>query len=562
MPTTNIISNAKKVGEILGGEARYSVPSFQRNYSWTTSEVQEFWEDIIATIDEGRDEHFLGAMVIDTSKSPSQLIDGQQRLATVSILMCVIRDIAATVEDSELSSLIKQRYLGTVNLRTRKIEAKLTLNELNNEFYRENILDNVDIGEITKASRKKTIHKSNKLLADAYSLLHSKISDRLEKTKNKSDVLVDIEECLKEKFIIILISVTDEANAYLIFETLNDRGLDLSVSDLLKNYLFSRAGSKLSDVQSKWSDVVRAVGKFELKKFIRHYWLSAYSLINEKELYNALKNKIQHQNEVIDFVGSLKKSSEFYGAFSQPQSPVWEEREQDFKKNLEILNLFGVNLCYTILMAAEESLKEDLCAKVLRMIVVISFRYNIICKKNPTLLEKIYSDAAKFIRDEKPTSAKSIFEKLSKAYPNDQEFKQAFSEVQVSKAGLARYILAEINNSYTEGEGLVTNTNPQQLNLEHIFPQRLQDINNYPAFKSIEFKDYIDRIGNLTLLETKPNKEKGNLPFQEKRDSAYSKSSVSITKKLIEYDVWEPDAIAKRQRELAKAAAHIWRLSY
>ena len=165
MPTTNIISNAKKVGEILGGEARYSVPSFQRNYSWTTSEVQEFWEDIIATIDEGRDEHFLGAMVIDTSKSPSQLIDGQQRLATVSILMCVIRDIAATVEDSELSSLIKQRYLGTVNLRTRKIEAKLTLNELNNEFYRENILDNVDIGEITKASRKKTIHKSNKLLA-------------------------------------------------------------------------------------------------------------------------------------------------------------------------------------------------------------------------------------------------------------------------------------------------------------------------------------------------------------------------------------------------------------
>jgi uncharacterized protein with ParB-like and HNH nuclease domain len=117
-----------------------------------------------------------------------------------------------------------------------------------------------------------------------------------------------------------MIAVADEANAYLIFETLNDRGLDLSISDLLKNYIFSKADTKLQEVQKKWEAINRSVGRFEVTKFIRHYWLSKYDVIREKELYHAIRDKFKSQSSVITFVNSLTESAEIYGALEDSQN--------------------------------------------------------------------------------------------------------------------------------------------------------------------------------------------------------------------------------------------------
>jgi len=562
MPTS-IESRSVSIGELLTNDnTRYAVPPFQRDYSWTEEEVGELIEDIIAAIDEKRDEHFMGAIVVDNSKKPDKLIDGQQRIATISILMCVIRDLSRLMGDDELYSAISQRYLGTLNLRTRTIEPKLTLNKTNDDFYKENLLEPKNLDHIKKLSRKRSLDKSNVALAKAYILLYEKLKKRIEKIGDFQEALLQLEECIREKCVLILILVNDEANAYLIFETLNDRGLDLSVSDLLKNYLFSRAGDKLDEVQRKWDEINQNIGKFELTKFMRHFWLSRKGIVREKELYKALRDSIRTQSEVIDFVNTIRDSTETYGAFEDPQSIVWDIQDEKCRNDLSLLNLFNVNLCYSTLLAAKEVLSEELFSRVVNMVTIISFRYNLICNFSSSL-EEVYSHTALFIREKKPKSPKPIFEKLSRLYPDDKTFERNFAKKTFakSKSKLARYIISEICNFSVKSQEMVINPDSRKLNLEHILPQKPDERWKANFHKSDERK-YIYRLGNMALLESSLNRKIGNLDFQQKCQQAYSHSEIGLTKEIANCSNWGPSEIEERQRRMASVACKIWRLNY
>jgi hypothetical protein len=270
------------------------------------------------------------------------LIDGQQRLTTISILMCVLRDIAKEKGDNQLAQQISQSYLGSLDLRTRKTEPKLVLNDRNNHFYQENIVETKNVEELKGLSKKRSIDKSNKLILDAYLSLRQRVQERVSKTEEFTETLIQIEECIKYKLISIVILVPDEANSYLIFETLNDRGLELSVADLLKNYLFSRASNRLPEFQRKWVEINQEVDRFELTKFIRYYWLSSRGVVREKELYRTIARELQKQSDVFNFLNGLREAAEVYGAFEKPDSSVWDLFGQDLKNDIARLSLFKV----------------------------------------------------------------------------------------------------------------------------------------------------------------------------------------------------------------------------
>jgi uncharacterized protein with ParB-like and HNH nuclease domain len=564
MPTTSIDSRLMSFGEVFAG-SYYTVPSFQRDYSWTEDEVDQLWSDITDTLDEGRSEYFMGAIVVNNSKKPELvLIDGQQRLTTISILMCVLRDIAKEKGDNQLAQQISQSYLGSLDLRTRKTEPKLVLNDRNNHFYQENIVETKNVEELKGLSKKRSIDKSNKLILDAYLSLRQRVQERVSKTEEFTETLIQIEECIKYKLISIVILVPDEANSYLIFETLNDRGLELSVADLLKNYLFSRASNRLPEFQRKWVEINQEVDRFELTKFIRYYWLSSRGVVREKELYRTIARELQKQSDVFNFLNGLREAAEVYGAFEKPDSSVWDLFGQDLKNDIARLSLFKVSQCYSVLLAAKESLPDDLFPKVLRMIVIISFRYNIICGFSPQKLESTYSDAAKYIRSQKPKSIKAIFDQLSKVYPSDTDFVRYFEVKSVSggnAAKLARYILGEINSYYMGSKELVVNPNGIELNLEHILPQTPSEtwLVEFPKKDKMQ---YVYRLGNMTLLDSLINRKVGNNSFQEKCSTAFYQSKLEVTKEILNYSVWGPKQIEERQRKMAKAACQIWRLNY
>lgn len=564
MPTSTIDSRLMSFGELLAGSSYYSVPPFQRNYSWTETEVEQLLNDITETMDENRSEHFVGAIVVNNSKKPElMLIDGQQRLTTISLLMCAIRDIAKEKGDNELAQAISQSYLGSLNLRARKTEPKLILNENNNQFYQENIVESKKFSELEELAKKKTLPKHNKLVVDAYLFLYKKVQERISKTEEFIEALIQLEECIRDKMIAIMISVADEANSYLIFETLNNRGLDLSVADLLKNYLFSKAANRLPEVQSKWKEINLVVGRFELTKFIRHYWLSKYGVVSEKELYRKIADEVRNADDIFNFVNQLREAAEVYGAFDSPQSPVWDSYDSGFKKDLSLLSLFKVSQCYSVLIAAKESLSDELFAKVLRMLVVFSLRYNIICGFNPNKLESAYSKTARYIREQKPKSIKLIFDQLKEFYPNDADFAKYFADktITASNIKLARYILSEINSHYMGSKELVANPNGTELNLEHILPQKPSE-SWLVEFSKTDYNQYIDRLGNMTLLDSKVNRKVGNTSFKEKCAAAFTHSNLEITKEILNTSVWGAKQIEERQNKMAKAACKIWSLNY
>ncbi|MEB3181966.1 MAG: DUF262 domain-containing HNH endonuclease family protein [Nostocaceae cyanobacterium] len=563
MPTSTIDSRLMTFGELLAtNNAVYVVPSFQRDYSWTETEVEQLWNDIKETInDEKRSEYFMGAVVVNNSTKPQlSLIDGQQRVTTIFILMCVLRDIAKQKGDELLAQTISQQYLGKLDLRTRKIESKLVLNDKNNRYFQEKIVESKPIDDLKEAVKKRNLDQSNKLLLNAYLLLHQKVQEHIEKTSDFPEII----ECVRDKLICILISVSDEANSYLIFETLNDRGLELSVADLLKNYLFSRAGKKIKDFQSAWTEINKEIDRAELTKFIRYYWLSRYGVVREKDLYRNITKKIQNPSEIASFVSELRDASEVYSAFDKPDSPIWNLYDSSVKKDLELLRLFNVTLCNSLLLSSKQNLPDELFPKVLRMVVILSFRYNFICGFSAVKLEAIYSDAAIYVREQKPKNVKEIFHQIDKGkvYPSDSEFVNNFEVKSVTNPKLARYILSEINSYHTDGKELVANPNGNDVNLEHILPQKPNENWLVNFSKKTDAREYIYRLGNMTLLDSTLNRKIGNTSFPDKCAAAFSKSKLILNEDIVSCSTWGPKEIEERQKRMAKAACQIWRLDY
>ncbi|MBP0000246.1 MAG: DUF262 domain-containing protein [Cyanobacteria bacterium SID2] len=435
MLVASVDSRLMTIGELFSSSNHYIVPHFQRDFSWTDTQTEELWNDITNTLDESRPDRFMGAIVVNNSQKPTlKLIDGQQRITTISLLMCALRDIAKEKEDEELSFEISSAYLGTKNLRTRKIDPKLTLNEVNNQFYTENFLDPQNLQQLKNLKKqlgrnlKRDREKSNKLMLESYLILHKKIQERISKAESLTDTLVELVECIANKLILILISVADEASSYMIFETLNNRELELSGADLLKNHIFAKSDEGFDKVQKKWSYVQQNVDKYEITKFIRHYWIAKHNRVREKDLFREISSKIRDSNGVLDFMTSLADTSELYSALKNPNSPVWSTSGANTKNDISRLILFDSTQCYPVLISAKEYLSDKLFSKILRILVVFSFRYSVICGLNPRYLENAYGDVAKFIRKEKPKSAEQVFEKLQFIYPSDKDFKDAFQK--------------------------------------------------------------------------------------------------------------------------------------
>ena len=227
------------------------------------------------------------------------------------------------------------------------------VNKTNANFFSEHIIKQVDINDLKSDIRRKDFKKSNKLIANAYIYFKNNIESLIEKGKNIEQFVAEVTRSMDNNLSVIQIKVKDDYDAYLLFETLNDRGLDLSVSDLLKNYLFSKSENQLQNVQENWEEMVSSLGQHEVKSFLRHYWLSTEGIVREKDLYRAIAGKYTAKRSVLNFSKQLRDSAAFYGALSDVDSGWWDAFDpavkRKIKSHIEQLNLFNVSQCYPLL---------------------------------------------------------------------------------------------------------------------------------------------------------------------------------------------------------------------
>lgn len=547
-------------GGIIKGDNKFKVPLYQRDYSWNKTHWNDLWLDI-ETNRKNDSKHYMGSVVlVSKHKKQYDIIDGQQRLTTLTILVLAVVDTLNDLVKREIDvennekriELLITDFIGKKSLSSLNYENKIELNESNNPFF------STYLTNFRKPVNIKSTIKSNKLLFDCFNYYKELIKEEIFMDEDVSS-LISFVEYVSDSLLFIQITATDDLSAYLIFETLNDRGLDLSVTDLLKNYLFSIVDdSDKSHVKNIWDVTINHVSYSGFPKFLRHYWMMQNGLIQEKELFKTVKRHINTPRTAFDLLNSMSEVSEVYAALSDSTHQLWEGEEK-VKKHIRELNLFNVTQCYPLLINAYLYFDHDDWIATLRICSVISFRYMVVSGLNPNALESKYNDACKAINAGTAKTARDIFVILQPLYISDEDFERNFESKSIRtkrSAKLARYIVYSIENHLSEHSFDFEYDNGS---LEHVLPENPSTEWNENFPKDIE-ESFIYRLGNFTLLEPDKNRVIGNKNFEHK-SGVYETSRYELTKRF-GYQKWNQNNLKARQKYLAKQAKAIWHLPY
>ena len=561
MADNNLLDTSTvSLSDVIGNGKTYQVPPYQRDYSWKRDQWEDLWNDI-ENIADSSSIHYMGSVVLQNmAEKRFHVIDGQQRFSTLTlIVLAVINQLNQLIskeievdQNKERVKLLQNKFIGDKDPGSLTYSSKLKLNENNDSFFQSNLL------VFRKPTNINTLQDSDKLIWQAYTYFVDKVSYYFINESSGENIANFLNKTVAEKLMFIQIVVEDELSAYTVFETLNSRGVALTVTDLLKNYLFSvSANVDLPHIKSKWKRIVDIIGLDNFPSFLRHYWISENKLIRQEYLFRAIKESVNDSTSVIELLDALDENAQLYNALSNYADSFWEGNKE-IKKRISELTLFKEKQAYPLLISAYNNLSLEDFTKVLKFVSIITFRYTIIGKQHTNLKEDIYNKAAIKISEKETISANSIVQHLKLLYPSDNDFKNDFTTKSLStKRGkkIVRYILFNIENHLSKND-YDFEDNPGTI--EHILPENIS--NEYSVnFPLSVHESLVYRLGNYTILETKKNKDCGNLSFIEKK-AIYSTSQYQLTKTIDSND-WTPKSIDIRQDKLAGYATSIWRIS-
>ncbi len=550
----------------MGNGLIYYVPMFQRDYSWTSTEWDDLWQDIEALFEEqGEQEHYMGYLVLQSKDSKNfDVIDGQQRLSTLSILILAVlgnlKDLIDQKQDVERNrqrlEQLRSSFIGYLDPVTLIAKSKLNLNRNNDSLYQRYL---VPIEPAPKRNLKATEH----LMRKAYDWFYDNIKARFKENISGKE-LAQFIDSLSDKLFFTVITVNDELNAYKVFETLNARGVKLSSTDLLKNYLFSvvhNEGSdehELNELDDRWERLVGLIGSGSLPDFLRAYWNSKNKFVRHAELFKRIRERIHSKGRVFDLVRDIEKNADVFAALPNSEDELWDDEQSGY---IKLLRMFNVRQLYPLLLAAYQNLSTSDFTTILRGCMIISFRYNIIGNLASNEQERAYNKVSIALSNQKFESVNDILNSLKPIYVSDAKFKNDFIDkvlrtTRARNKRIIRYALFEIEkhvsgNSYDFESG--------SSNIEHIMPESLGE--GWEGINDRDHDQFVYRLGNMTLLNTAVNRKIGNKAFELKKGE-YEKSEFEITQRIAsENQVWNADRIKVHQRWLATQATAIWRIS-
>lgn len=555
MPKPSTLIEIKGIASVLNS-TRLEVPLHQRPFEWT-EEVVEFLDDVGDAFGRNREDYFLGSLVIISPPSGElpKVLDGQQRLAVVALLLTGVADQFEKIGDEKRSQTIRSRYLTIFDIAEGMERPQLKLNQTDDLYFR-SILTSMPSEPDQGAP------ESHWRLWKAHQSISGWLSKKLENISDPVKWLADFTEYLGESAYVIYFTVADDANAFLIFETMNDRGLDLSIADLLKNYLLGRSGEDLQTVLNRWTIAMASLGTYGGENlftvFLRHFWSSKHGLVREKELYRSIKSRVTTSANVMDFANEVESNSNLYAAILSPEHEFWSEASATARERIRTLHLLGLEQYRPMLLSVLAHFQLEDVEEILRLLISWNVRLLIVGGLGGGAMENHYCELGKTIRNGELKSVEAIASRAASFIPNDAVFRDSFATARVAKAYLSRYYLRtlELQAKGKPQPELVPNIDPGELTLEHVLPERpLQDA--WPQFSEEERKAYTKRLGNMLLLKQKMNAKVRSSSFSTKRD-IYSDSDLLLTKKVAESDEWTKEAIEERQNYLAGLAIKAW----
>lgn len=552
--------------ELIGNGKSYRVPPYQRDYSWSEEEWDDLWNDIVELHTDREKRHYLGALVVEgQSDREFLIIDGQQRLATLSLLaLAVIHRLDAmarggidAADNAERSRELRNRFIGEKDPASLVESSRLHLNKTDNDFYQEYLI------QLRNPLNPRRLPKSNQLLLKCFQYFVKRLQELHELRNDGRAAASLLSETAARQLLFILITVDDELNAYTVFETLNARGLELTTTDLLKNHLFSRVrvGSDLDSLKRRWQSLLGTVGQTHFPKFLRYHMLCEHSKIRSQRLFKLVRERTQTAQGVFSLLDELENRGELFAAVLDPNHGYWLDLPEA-KPYVGELHLFGIRQPMPLLFTAWETFSKQDFVRVLKLISAVCFRYSVVSGLNPNALEIVYHRAAKAMADGEAATPAAVFERLKPIYVDDEKMRQDFSLLEIVTGRhrkLAKYILARLEE---DASGRPLDPNTDSGSIEHVLPENPADVWD-EIYPRRQWENGVCRLGNLTLLEAAANRAIGNESYPDKLD-AYARSTYAITRQIPKMapEQWTPELVDARQKQLAKRAAQVWRADF
>jgi len=597
----NITPNKLTIGQLFATtNERFVVPSYQRRYAWGRSQIGALFDDIDMLRDD--DGHLFGMIILHTDYhtggvNKPEVVDGQQRLTTLTILLRAIRDRFSKLKNEDKVQEL-DKMLSCSDL-TGQRTPKLELGDL----------DNPDLLHLLAGDFAYTF--TNSKIIGAYRDFEEWLSEY------EPEDLLRFYFKLTNVAVIIRLDVGMAQDAYKLFETINNRGLRLSPTDIIKNFLLGHAAKigpdVLADTKSLWSEIITNLDGIDSNDFFRQYMESIlHARLSLNELVPEIKKYYMKHIEHADILGEfdyyasepvfedldeedddiqdqdwLEEGLEEYAededdgkmslteflAKIRTTSAVYRkialERFDNVKINRHIgyLNRILSKPTYIFLMhLLQRELPPNTVVQALKVLQTFMLRRHI-CESRTNQHDAIF--ATMMSKLDEPDIVSAIKEHLAEHLPSDDDFKLSFPRHKFKGVSIerAKYVLEilEYEKSGNTGELVVASAN--EVHLEHIIPQKITTQKSKQIFgdweeylgegSSAKHKKYVNQIGNMTLLAEALNIQAYNNPFAKKKGS-YRKSNFLITKELSEQNDFKFYHVDKRGDELAASAVRIW----
>ena len=576
MSTSFMDADTQGIGEFIQHRRFFRVPDHQRDFAWTDEEVEQFIDDVIRALQSSDEDYFLGLVVVVEPGSDEawEILDGQQRLATTIMVYAAVREWLHAAGFEKDAIKLQDDFIGPRELGETEAVSRLTLNINNRAAFREYVVERRNDDFLASKYDLAPRHSSERLLVDAARLCRRKISKLASQTgqhpRDQANVLFDLAKYMRDRVKIVALNVASTANAYVIFETLNDRGLDLSVLDLVKNHLFGRSGTLLEEVQSNWITMLSNLSGRKSDDFLKVFWTSRWGRIQRGKLFDEWRTKYNTlaSQQVTALSSELNLAADKFSALEAPDHDVWNAYSAECKKAVKTLAVLGSRQTWPVMLAALETFDTNEMERLLNHLIILTVRYQTIGKGRTGLLEIASARVAKGVFNGEFNSPQKVWNEYSQLVSGDTEFLEDFSRWEERKSARCRYVLAELETAQYKrrhrGRSPEKTVLWEELTLEHVFPvnpsnEWASEVKADPELK----EEYLHRLGNLCLLQKKPNKEASSKGFLPKSENILAQSDLSLTSDIAKcYKKWTRTSIEKRQADLAELALLAWPLPH
>ena len=576
-PVSNAFaSSPAKVGDLLSTNSlaseRIVIPTFQRGYMWKKKHVEAFWQDVEkqrAQIKvKGADPHFFGPIV--TLSKPAEglilLLDGQQRLATATILLSVLRDVAREIT-KHTGTQAGTDFAAKLQLQFIYDEDggySLEMGETDLLYFRNTIQADPPIG--TKATN--LTHRNIKA---ARSTLWEKVTSATGAIQPHMDAiqaiatLKEIRQTVVTDLVMARIPVNSQEAAFKIFTTLNDRGLRLSPPDLLLSYLMETApDADRKEIRATWSQMIQKMGTHDIHDFLRAMWVSQYGDLKKDDLFTALKSYIEkHHVSSLDFAKQCGDECDDYIQLALADETQLPKESFPFVRALT--RELGFRSAIPLLLSSYSLLQPEDFERIAKYLLVFVTRYSIIGNLDPAGMEDLLFKLAREVRatvkdaNDKAGSKQAtdaVKAALSTNSPDDAAVKIAVAqETTVLDTSDAKYVMRRLANFIQDPQKQVV---VGDTNIEHIYPQNPAENEWGGKANQEKLEPLTWHIGNLTIFGRKANKKVENFEYALKQPK-YAASQVVMTKEIAaRYQKWDEATITDRATRLAGLVVQVW----